>query len=160
MVRERPRQVPGNRFDLDYLSAAVERESCYKGSGLAGSEGPDPDLGERERPVPERPVGVASLGPERRVHDDEVSGPAPRRNLAYVELHGGPRGARRGPGDGNEPGIDLDTHHGMGAHEGRRDRQSSGTAPEVQHRAVGKPEPPVEDREEVGDGLGGRDDLF
>src|SRR5208282_2840439 len=96
-----------------YVGTAVERETRYKVSGLERSESADRPLGEGERAVPERPVGVPSLRTERRVHDHHVRGPVPIRNVRDFELHRRivrPSGLT---GDRYEGRVDLDPRDGV-----------------------------------------------
>ena len=160
MVRERPGKVPGNRFDLDYVSAAVERESRYKGSGGGGGEGTDAGPGEGQSPVPERPVRVTPLRPERGVHNDDLPGPVPVRHVRDREIHPGARRPGGRAGDRNEPSVDLHADHRTRAEERGADREAAGTAPEVEDRTPGEAEPSVEEVQEIRGGPGRSGDLF
>jgi hypothetical protein len=155
MVRERPGKVPRNRRDLDDVGTALERESRYKGSGGGGGKGADRSPGEDERTVPERPVGVPSLGAERGVHDHDLGRAIPFRDLGNAELHRSIRGASRSSRDRDERRVDIDTHDGFGPEQRGTDRKTTGSASEVEDRAAGEPNMPVQSGEQVDRGLRG-----
>jgi hypothetical protein len=153
MVRERPAQRPGDRSDLEDPSGARDRLSCYKGSGRREGECVDRPAREGVGGVPERPVGVPTLGAERGVHDDDVRGGTDRPDRTHLERHRDPCPLGGGPADGDRLGVDVHPPDRPRAQERGPDREAAGPAAEVDDRPAREAVPPLHRLEEHGGGL-------